>query len=341
MLVSLPIVLLLLDYWPLKRLGSPIKLVLEKLPLFGLALLSCATTLIAQRGSMLSIVRIPVPLRLENALVSYVDYLRQMFWPVDLTVLYPWEASRLGVFRVVGSAIVLVGISAVVLILRRRGYLLTGWLWYLVMLIPVIGIIQVGDQARADRYTYLPQIGISLLLTWAVVDLSISWAKRRVWLAAFGTVILTGLIFLSHAQAAYWRDSETLWSHSLACTTDNVTAEVLLAEAYHAQGKRSEAMAHFERALVIEPRQAQVHSSLGVLFGDGAGKRVTGPSEKGLGNQTRLWRCTVPVKLGNTYVAMREVKEALSHYSKAIEIDPNDVEASAIWRGYLPPGPMR
>jgi tetratricopeptide (TPR) repeat protein len=134
------------------------------------------------------------------------------------------------------------------------------------MLIPVIGILQVGDQARADRYTYLPQIGIYLMIAWAVADLSANWPKRSVWLAALGTVVLTGLIFVSHSQAAYWRDSETLWSRSLACNNNNTTAEVLLAEAYHSQGKTGEAMRHLEKALVIEPRQFPVHSSLGVFY---------------------------------------------------------------------------
>ena len=130
---------------------------------------------------MQPVARLSLSPRLSNAVVSYTDYLRQMFWPLDLAVLYPWEKVRLGLLNTGLSIALLIGISVAVFLLRRRRYLLTGWLWYLVMLGPVIGIIQVGNQARADRYTYLPQIGLYLVLTWAVVELSAAWRYRRAY----------------------------------------------------------------------------------------------------------------------------------------------------------------
>jgi hypothetical protein len=207
MLVTVPFVLLLLDYWPLNRLATQRdqkgkhlrirqRLVLEKLPLLGLSLASCVVTLFAQRDSMAPVARVSMPLRLGNAVVSYTDYLRQMFWPADLAVLYPWDATRLGPSNILPSIVLLAGISATVFILRRRRYLVTGWLWYIIMLVPVIGILQVGNQARADRYTYLPQIGLYLLLTWSAVELCAGWRHRRVVLTSLASVILCSVDFL-------------------------------------------------------------------------------------------------------------------------------------------------
>jgi hypothetical protein len=164
MLVTMPFVLLLLDYWPLNRFAAPPQgngntfkiarwLILEKLPLLALSLASCLVTLFAQRDALIPVARISLPLRVGNAVISYRDYLSQMFWPADLAIFYPWEAARISVASILFSAILLLGISAFVLVMRRRRYLVTGWLWYLVMLGPVVGILQVGIQSRADRYT--------------------------------------------------------------------------------------------------------------------------------------------------------------------------------------------
>ena len=165
--------------------------------MFGLAVASCVVTIFAQTGAIQSFEQISLPLRVGNALISYVAYLGQMFWPSGLAVLYPFTARGVGVSGVVLSLVVLAGISAGVFVLRRRRpYFLTGWLWYLIMLVPVIGIVQVGLQARADRYTYLPQIGLYLLLTWAAADLCAGWRHRRVVLGGGSTVILVGFDFL-------------------------------------------------------------------------------------------------------------------------------------------------
>jgi tetratricopeptide (TPR) repeat protein len=337
MLVSVPLVFLLLDYWPLDRLASsrtgangarriPRRLVLEKLPLLALGLTSCVVTLLAQHGAMQPVTRMPLSLRLSNALVSYADYTRQMFWPVDMAVLYPWETIRLGASHLVPSLMILAAISAVVFILRRQRYLITGWLWYLVMLIPVIGILQVGNQARADRYTYLPQIGLYLMLAWGISDLCANLPNRRVILSSLSAVILTALIFVTRAQSAHWRDSESLWSHALECTTSNTVAEGLLGEAYHVKGKMPEALVHFERALAIEPKQPSVQSSLGVYYLEmGKVDESLDHLKKALEIEPNF--ADAHYNIANTYLRMGRVADALSHYRKAIEINPNDVES--------------
>ena len=333
----MPFVLLLLDFWPLNRFatfqgkGSKYlrihrRLILEKLPLLGLGLVSCAVTLFAQRGAMQPIARMSLSLRLGNAVISYTDYLREMFWPVDLAVLYPWETMRLGLSNTALSVLFLAAVSTAVLILRRRRYLVTGWLWYLVMLGPVIGILQVGNQARANRYTYLTQIGLYLLLTWAAVELCAGWRYRRVLLTSLSSVILIALIFAARAQTSYWQDSETLWSHALACTTDNIIAEGNLGQACYAKGKIREAMMHFQNSLRIEPNQASVHSSLGVFFLEmGRVSESLTHLQKALEIEPNF--ADAHYNLGNTHLQMGQAKEALSHYKRALEIDPNDTEA--------------
>ncbi len=332
MLVTLPFVLLLFDYWPLQRVprkseGHSLKrLLLEKLPLFTLSLASCAVTLFAQQGSMQPIAKISLPLRLSNAVVSYVDYLGQMLWPTNLAVLYPWEAVRLGPTRAGLSIALLAGISTGVLLLRKRRYLVTGWFWYLIMLVPVIGILQVGNQARADRYTYLPQIGLYLSLAWAGTDLLFDWPKRRIILATVSSLVLAALLFFAHKQTGYWKDSETLWSHALACTTDNTVAEGNLGEAYHTLGKKREAMIHFEKALQIAPRQTNVHSNLGVFYLEmGQLDESLAHLEKAIEIEPKF--ADAHYNLGNTYLEMGRGNDAVTQYRKALDLNPNDTQA--------------
>ena len=337
MLITTPFILLLLDYWPLGRLtirrdgtrraiNFPRQVLLEKLPLAVLALASCAVTLFAQRDALQPVARITPLLRLGNALVSYVDYLRQMLWPTDLAILYPWDAARINLASIALSVALLVSISIFVIMQRQRRYLLTGWLWYLVMLVPVIGIIQVGNQARADRYTYLPQIGLYLALTWFAADLCGRWRHARAVLGGVAVLVLASLTVMARNQVSSWQDSETLWSHALACTTDNTIAEGNLGEADYFKGKTSEAMVHFEKSLRIEPNQASIHSSLGVFFLEmGRVNESLAHLEKALEIEPKL--ADAHYNLGNTYLEMGRAKDALSHYQRALEIDPNDTQA--------------
>ena len=367
MLVTLPFVLLLLDYWPLGRLArlhsvparqvtgkkngrpsTPINhelalnpqflgaakrsvngstLLLEKLPLLGLAVASGVVTIVAQADAIQSFEHISLPLRVGNALESCVAYLGQMFWPADLAVLYPFTSGGVGVSAVVLSLVLLAGISAGVFILhRRRPYFLTGWLWYLIMLTPVIGIVPVGAQARADRYTYLPQIGLYLLLTWAAAELCAGWRHRRVVLGGGSAIILTALIFCAHAQTVYWRNSELLWTHALARTSGNFIGHSNLGNALLQKGDVDEAIVHYQQALQIKPDSAQTHNNLGnALLQKGDVDEAIAHCQMAL--QIKPDFAEAHNNLGNALLRKGHVDEAMAHCQKALQIKPDYAEA--------------
>jgi tetratricopeptide (TPR) repeat protein len=332
MLVTLPFVLLLLDYWPLKRFTQPggrlvpWRLIVEKVPLLALSGAACVATIFAQTEAIQPFENIFLPLRVGNALISYVAYLGQMFWPSGLAVLYPFTARGVEVAGVVLSVVVLAGISTGVFVLRRRPYLLTGWLWYLIMLVPVIGIVQVGAQARADRYTYLPQIGLYVLLTWAAADLCAGWRHRRVVLGGCSTIILMALIFCARTQTSYWRNSESLWTHTLACTSDNFIGHNNLGGALLQKGSVDEAIAHFQRALQIKPDFADAHIYLGnaLLQKESVDEAIT-HYQRAL--QIKPDFADAHYNLGGALLQKGSVDEAIAHFQRALQIKPDYVEA--------------
>jgi tetratricopeptide (TPR) repeat protein len=249
-----------------------------------------------------------------------------MFWPRDLAVLYPFAAGSIGISNVVLSLVLLAGISAGAFVLRRRPYFLTGWLWYLIMLVPVIGVVQVGAQTRADRYTYLPQIGLYLLLTWAVADLCAGWRHRRVVLGGCATIILVALIFCARTQVSYWRNSESLWTHTLACTSDNAIAHNNLGNELFQKGGVDEAIAHFQKALEIKPDYALVCYNLGnALFKKGSVDEAIIYYQKAL--QIKPDYAEVHNNLGNALIKKGSVDEAIVHYQKALQITPDYAKA--------------
>ena len=228
MLVTLPAVLLLLDYWPLERAGKSAswpRLVLEKLPLLALGAASSVVTLAAQHDTLKTTAYVSLPARVANALVAYATYLRQMVCPVDLAVLYPHPRGGLPPWEVAGAAVLLAAITAAVLARRQaQPYLLVGWLWFLGMLVPVIGLVQVGDQAMADRYTYLPQIGICLAVAWAAAAVAarLGWGARAC--GGLAALVLVVMAAAAWQQTTYWHDSDALWNHALDCDWQNYTA---------------------------------------------------------------------------------------------------------------------
>lgn len=338
MLVSLPPLLLLLDYWPLQRLPNLSlasaanrkilgRLVLEKWPLFLLVIGSSVVTIIAQRGAMQPISRIGFTARLGNAAIAYLDYIGRMFWPKDLAVLYPWYAERLQPSRIAFATLLLAAICLAVLLLRRHRYLVTGWLWYLIMLVPVIGILHVGNQSSADRYTYLPLIGLFLAVAWGAAELMARLPYRRVLSASGALVVLAALVFAARSQAAHWRDGETLWSHALAATTQNIIAEANLGDAlYRHKNKPAEAWVHFEKSLRINRHQPELLSSVGVFYLD-AGRIDEARShlEEALAIQPNF--ADAHYNLGNLYLQVGVAEEALNHYQRALETKPDDVQA--------------
>ena len=328
MLVTLPFVLLLLDYWPLRRfpqLGGRLvlwRLIVEKIPLLVLSGASCVATLFSQTGARSPLGQISLLLRAGNAVISYVAYLGQMFWPSGLTVLYRFSPKDVGAMSVVLSLIVLAGISTVVLVLRRRPYLLIGWLWYLLMLAPVIGIVWVGTQSRADRYTYLSQIGLYVMLTWAAADLGAGWRHRRLVLGGGATIILVALIFCAHTQAAYWRNSETLWTHTLAYAPDNIIGHNNLGNEFTRQGKLDEAISHYQTALQFKPDYAEAHYNLAeALLRKGALDEAIVHYQAALQIDPDYGdACN---NLGNALMRLGRVDEAIAHYQRALQINPD------------------
>ena len=331
MLVTMPFVLLLLDYWPLNRLSgfSPrvlLRRVAEKIPLFVLAVGSCvATALMPEKVPaeyMLSFA-----LRMENAVVSYVTYLWQMIHPSGLACVYPNPVNDVPLWQVAGALGLLLAISGVAWAFRKtHPCLVVGWLWYLGMLIPVIGMVQISYYAHADRYTYLPQIGLYLLLTWAAADLCAGWRHRRVVLGGGATVILVALIFCARTQASYWRNSELLWTHTLACTSDNFIGHNNLGNTLLQEGNMAEAVSHFQKALQIKPGYAEAHNNLGnTLLQKGSVNEAMVHYQKAL--QIKPDYAEAHYNLGNALLKMGNVGEAIAHFQKALQIKPDYAEA--------------
>src|SRR5437763_15558224 len=267
MLVTTPIILLLLDYWPFARFKKQglWKLILEKTPLVILSVGSCAATLIAQQVAIGSTESLPLSSRIDNALVTYVNYLRQMFWPVDLVPFYVHPEARLATWEIVGAIILLVGITVAVFLLRRKlRFLLVGWLWYVVMLLPVIGVVQVGLHGRADRYTYLPQIGVIMAVVWAIRDLTSIWRARAIVLAPASVALIGTLSFLSYRQTTHWRDTESLWSYTLSLSTENDVALAGLDGIEVVRGQADDAITHYRQALALRGGNAAAHYGLAV-----------------------------------------------------------------------------
>lgn len=266
MLVTLPCVLLLLDYWPLGRLTDAsrfLPLVREKLPLFVLSAISCAITFLVPE-KLDPKWHLPLWLRLENALVSCCVYLRQTLWPAGLALEYPDPTHAFPFWEVAGSLALLGLLSIAAFRLRtRQPVFLFGWLWFIGMLAPVIGIAQISYYAHADRYTYLPQIGLCLGGAWMAADWAGQWREGRWTLAGAALAILCALVFSARQQTAYWRDNETLWTHTLVCTGDNYAARYNLGNALLREGRTQEAIAEFREALRIHPTYEDAHNDLG------------------------------------------------------------------------------
>jgi Tfp pilus assembly protein PilF len=277
MVITLPFVLLLLDYWPLKRVmtaGSEEtgtyswpRLVLEKIPLFALSAASAVITMQAQQagGAIRTTAEFSFGVRVANAIYAYAMYLWKMVWPAKLAPLYPHPGDSLTTWRVMLAAVLLIAITAIALRFRTRRYLIVGWLWFLGMLVPVIGLVQVGDAAMADRYAYIPLIGIFVMIAFGIAD----WAEQKrvgLWLIVPAAVVLVLLAVATHRQINFWQSNYTLWSHALAVTENNFIAEDNLGGALILEDKEEEAHPHFEAAARINPKDAMSRSNLGTYL---------------------------------------------------------------------------
>jgi tetratricopeptide (TPR) repeat protein len=312
MLVTLPFVLLLLDYWPLRRVGDQKsdvrtrrpRLITEKIPLFALSAFSCIATLFAQSQGPGAIDQLPFLWRLNNAFVSYVIYIWQMLWPVRLAVFYPHPNDRLPLVEVLVAITLLVSISLLAIYWRRtKPYLVTGWFWYLGTLVPVIGLVQVGEQAHADRYTYLPEIGLYIMIAWAVGDLLLELTPG-VPRALVGVVAMIAIVSLgvrAFGQASYWKNSETLWNHTLAVTGENDVAHNNLGFLFLRRGELDKAISEFQEALDIRSRSTETHYSLGAAL--------------------------IQNNLGNALAKKQLWDEAMDHFQEAVRLRPDYADA--------------
>lgn len=318
MLVTLPFVLLLLDYWPLRRAGA----VLEKIPLLALSLASCVVTVVAQRGAIAAAERLPVEVRLGNAVASWLVYLGQMAYPSGLAVFYPLHPRDVALGSTVVSAALIACLSAGAVALRHtRPYLLVGWFWYLGMLVPVIGIVQVGGQAHADRYTYLPEIGIALLVVWAASDVAASWRYRRVILGGAALAATTVLMVTAWNQTAHWRSSEGLWRHTLDVTSRNAVAHYQLGLALYEQGRLAEAVTQLEETVRVDPASRMAHNSLGsTLFAQGKVDEAVGHFRRAL--EIGPDDAVAHYNLATARLRQGQLDEAIQHFRRALEAAP-------------------
>ena len=334
-LVTLPFLLLLLDYWPLARMEPAAPrfasivlrpLIIEKIPLFALSGASCVTTLLTQQHLLATVGDLPLLPRLGYAAVSYVVYLGQMFYPGGLAVIYPFPQKGLPLPEIVLSLALMAGISAGALALRRRHpYLVVGWLWYLGMLVPMIGLVHAGTVARADRFTYLAQIGVYIMLAWWVKDLAVSRRYDRRILGAGALSVIAVLMVCAWKQTSFWRTSESLWLHALACTSGNYVAHNNLGNALLQKGSVDEAIAHFQQALQIKPDYAKARFNFGnALLLKGSVDEAIAHYQIAL--QINPGYAEAHNNLGTALFQKGKVDEAITHFQQALQINPNDAE---------------
>ena len=310
MLVTTPVLLLLLDYWPLKRwpvgkfelrrLTAPP--FIEKFPMLLLSAGSSLITVAVQKVTVDYSNHFPLTTRMANALSSYVIYLRQFFWPAKLSVLYSYSADQASLIEVAVFFLVIFASTSIAFFLRKRApYLFVGWCWYLMSLLPVIGLIQVGMQPHADRYTYLPEIGLAIAVTWSATDLLTRVCYRRQALAGFAALVLGLLVWRASIQTSYWKDTSALWAHALAVAPENVVANYNVAEQLRSENRPDEAIAHYQKALTnCSPNR---------------------------NNHTELNPAIIHNALGNALADTGRLDDALSQYRQAVELDPDFADA--------------
>jgi tetratricopeptide (TPR) repeat protein len=336
MIVTLPFLLLLLDYWPLERFQKDrrvlFKLILEKVPLFILSAISSTVTFVVQQkiGAVSNVDLVPLSVRLNNSLISYVKYIGKMFWPTKLAVFYPLDMHIDGqlILQSVVAFVLLLTISIFVIYLAgKHKYLLTGWLWYLGVLVPVIGLIQAGAQSHADRYTYIPLTGLFIIITWGLPELLDKLRFPKLLTTTLAVAVLLLLSICSQSQLGYWRNSITLFEHTLKATNaNNYVAHNNLGIALKKEGKLNEAIAHYQQALRASPDYADAYNNLGVAH------QLQGKLEEAIGH----FRSAIELEpdyakahnnLGIVFAMQGKFTEAMHHLQRAIQIRPDYAEA--------------
>src|SRR6266567_740936 len=321
MLVSAPVILLLLDYWPLRRFeqlsltkegakaaksGDQWRvtrdLFLEKVPLLAISAGSCVITFILQKRATGAIPPLPFLWRIQNAVTTYVIYIWETLWPARLAVFYPHPNDTLTIWEILLAIVLLLAMTVAAIVFRRKPpYLFTGWFWYVGMLVPVIGLVQVGEQGYADRYTYLPHIGLFLLAVWLAADVTAVPQFRSRFTVVTALVIIIALAWTAFIQTSYWCNSETLWTHALAVTSDNDVAHNNLGYLCVDRGELDKAISHFQTALRIRSTKPDPHYSGGSAF--------------------------MQMNLADALARKGQSDEAMAHYEEAIKLQPNYADA--------------
>ena len=322
MAVTLPVVLLLLDAWPLDRLrGRLSERLLEKVPLALLAVADAVLTVRAQHatGAVVSIDTVGLAARVTNAALTPWRYLAQTIWPARLAIFYPYTPISAGVFVLAAAGLALV--TGLVWAQRRsRPYLAVGWLWYLVMLLPVVGILQVGNQAYADRYTYLPILGVLLAVVWGISDWAAPRPAARGAAIAVGCLALIALALTTRRQISYWRDNKTLYEHALAVAPDNATTRVLLGTTLVHEGSLQAAVHQFELALAMKPGWSYAEGNMGMaLMRQGRAAEAIPYLERAL---RLLPNAVLHDQLGLAYAAVARLDEAEAQLREAVRLEP-------------------
>jgi tetratricopeptide (TPR) repeat protein len=350
MLVTLPFVLLLLDYWPLRRLkfgqergGSEIsekntakmsevfRLVLEKIPLFLLTIGSSIVTFRCAWCALDSSELFPLQVRLTNAMVSYLEYLGKMVWPSGLSILYAHPGYTLAAWKGILSGMALVGITIIsIRLIRKAPYFAVGWFWYLGTLVPVIGIVQVGGQAMADRYIYIPLIGIFIIVAWGVPELISKWRHKEKVLSVSAGIIIPILLITTWWQVSHWKNSITIYKHAIRVTDKKYPNLALihnnLGIALFAEQKNEEAISHFKMAIKLRPIHTKAHNNLGIAL------RAEQKKEEAISHYKMAIKLNpnytkAHYNLGNALFSMNETEEAISHFKMAIKLNPNYTRA--------------
>jgi len=345
MLVTLPFVLLLLDYWPLGRLalkgrsvGNPAtasgpvsarRCILEKLPLFILSAVGSVVSYVVESatGTVKSFVECPLVYRAGNALVAYIAYIGKMLWPGHLAIFYPHPRGDLPIWQIIMAALLLVGITTVVIwSARQRPYLAVGWLWYIGTLVPAIGLVQSGLQALADRYTYISLTGLFIIIAWGIPDLLGRLRYRKALLSLSAAVLLSALAVTAWHQVRHWRNDMTLHKHAAEVVRDNWLAYLKLGDVLAAQGKLDEAIKHYTEALRIEPDYPTVRNALGIALSR------QGKLDEAVSHYTRALQVNpdladVHNNLGYALTLQGKLDEAIAHFEETLRIRPDHAKA--------------
>ncbi len=335
MLVTLPFVLLLLDYWPLERFGKLrfYRLILEKIPFVFLTAISSIVTFLVQRsgGAVSQFTNLGLTTRISNAFISYVKYIEKMFWPAGLAYFYPYPGRNISILYAVVSAFFLLAVTFFILrFSSKHRYLLTGWFWYLGTLVPVIGLIQVGDQAMADRYSYVTLTGLFIIIAWGVPEMLANWHYRKFILAVSSLIILLVLAVCSNVQTRYWKDSLSLYTHALKVSKHNYKAHFNMAVTLRDMDKFDEAAVEFQKCLQIRPDAPLALNGLGIIFGrqgrfDQAGEYFT----KALSIAPNL--AEARTNLGYVLTNQGKLDDAMTNLNESLRLNPK----SALTHYYL------